>query len=82
MSLRVLFFASLADLVGTRELILAHPAGFPDVGSVFDKMARDFPSLEKYRSSVLCALNSEFTDPGTPIHDGDEVAFFPPVSGG
>jgi molybdopterin converting factor subunit 1 len=81
MSLRVLFFASLADMAGTREMIV-DPEGFTDVKSVFDKMARDFPSLEKYRSSVLFALNSEFADPGAPVRDGDEIAFFPPVSGG
>ena len=58
------------------------PAEFTDILSVFDKFAKDFPSLEKYRSSVLFALNSEFASPDSPIQDGDEVAFFPPVSGG
>ena len=58
------------------------PAGFTDLLSVFDKFAKDFPSLEKYRSSVLFALNSEFASSDSPIRDGDEVALFPPVSGG
>ena len=64
-----------------RETHVDH-AHFTDVLSVFDKFAKDFPSLEKYRSSVLFALNSEFASPDSPIRDGDEVAFFPPVSGG
>jgi molybdopterin synthase sulfur carrier subunit len=81
MSIRVLFFASLADLSGMRETIV-DSASFPDVISIFDKFAKDFPSLERYRSSVLFALNSEFARPGSPVRDGDEVAFFPPVSGG
>ena len=57
-------------------------AGFTDILSVFNKYAKDFPELEKYRSSVLFALNSEFARPDSPVRDGDEVAFFPPVSGG
>ncbi len=81
MSIRVLFFASLADMAGMRETRL-DSAGFATVGSVFDKFAHDFPSLEAYRSSVLFALNSEFARPNSPIRDGDEIAFFPPVSGG
>jgi molybdopterin converting factor subunit 1 len=81
MTIRVLFFASLADITGTRET-LVDAADFADVISVFDKFTKDFPSLETYRSSVLLALNSEFARPETPVKDGDEVAFFPPVSGG
>ena len=75
------FFASLSDIAGMRETSV-DPAGFTDVLSVFDKFAKDFPSLEKYRSSVLFALNSEFASPDSQVQDGDEVAFFPPVSGG
>ena len=81
MSIRVLFFASLAELAGMRETCL-DADGFPDIKSIFEKFAGDFPSFEKYRSSVLFALNSEFAHPGSPVKDGDEVAFFPPVSGG
>ena len=81
MSIKVLFFASLSDITGMRETRV-DSAGFKDVLSVFDKFAKDFPSLEKYRSSVLFALNSEFAGSDSPIRDGDEVAFFPPVSGG
>ena len=81
MSIQVLFFASLSDITGMRETQV-ESAGFTDVLSVFNKFVKDFPSLEKYRSSVLFALNSEFADSDSPIQDGDEVAFFPPVSGG
>jgi molybdopterin synthase sulfur carrier subunit len=81
MSIRVLFFASLADITGMRETCV-DSADFTDVISVFNKFAKDFPSLETYRSSVLLALNSEFARPGSSVRDGDEVAFFPPVSGG
>ena len=81
MAIRVLLFASIAELAGTREITLA-AAGHPDAGSVFARLAGDFPSLEACRSAVLFAVNSEFARPETPVRDGDEVAFFPPVSGG
>ena len=77
----MLFFASLSDITGMRETSV-DPAGFTDILSVFNKFAKDFPSLEKYRSSILFALNSEFASPDSPLKDGDEIAFFPPVSGG
>jgi molybdopterin converting factor subunit 1 len=81
MTIRVLFFASLADISGMRETRV-DAAGFPTVRSLFEKFAGEFPQLEGYNSSVLFAVNSEFAKPESPVHDGDEVAFFPPVSGG
>ena len=81
MSIRVLFFASLADIAGTRETTV-DAAAVTDVASVFNRFCKKYPALEGYRSSVLFALNSEFARPGSPVRDGDELAFFPPVSGG
>ena len=81
MKIKVLFFASLADITGTRETTI-EIAEFADVISIFNKFTRDFPALESYRSTILLALNSEFARPDSPVRDGDEVAFFPPVSGG
>ncbi len=77
----MLFFASLADTTGIRETSVK-ASGFPDVESIFNYFAKEHPVLENYRSSALFALNSDFTRPDTPVRDGDEVAFFPPVSGG
>ncbi len=81
MSIKVLFFASLADLTGMRETEVDARA-HTSVASIYTKFARDFPRLEEHRASLLYAVNSEFVQPDSPVHDGDEVAFFPPVSGG
>lgn len=81
MSIRVLFFASLADITGMRETNV--DAGlFADVESIFSGFAEKFPPLEAHRKSIMFALNSEFTGPNSPVQDGDEIAFLPPVSGG
>jgi len=81
MSIRVLFFASLADIAGGRERCV-ESAEVTDVISVFNKFAAEFPAMEAHRASILLALNSEFARPDTPVSDGDEIAFLPPVSGG
>ena len=81
MSIRVLFFASLADIVGERARQV-ESTEVTDVISVFNKFAEEFPAMETHRASILFALNSEFTRPDASVRDGDEVAFLPPVSGG
>ena len=81
MSIRILFFASFRDITGMDETSV-DAAGFTDMNSIFNKFAKDFPSLENCRSNVLFARNSEFAQADSPVQDGDEVAFFPPVSGG
>ncbi len=81
MSIRVLFFASLADITGVREFEL-DAEEFTDLDSIYSHFEASFPQLEKHRSSVLFALNEEAAWPESHVEDGDEVAFFPPVSGG
>ncbi len=81
MSIRVLFFASLADITGIREIEVEADA-YADIEAIFREFAARYPPLEAHRSSLLCALNSESARLTAQIKDGDEVAFFPPVSGG
>ena len=81
MGIRVLFFASLAGIAGGRERQV-ESAEVTDVISVFNKFAAEFPAMEGHRTTVLFSVNSEFARPDTPVRDGDEIAFLPPVSGG
>ena len=81
MSIRVLFFASIADVTGMRQTQV-DATNYHDIASIFNDFAGMFPALEPYRTSALFALNSDFARPDTQVVDGDEVAFFPPVSGG
>lgn len=72
---RVLLFARLRELAGEprRDLDLAAGA---TVGGAWDRLGLG-PAL-----GIRAAVNQEFTGFDTRLHDGDELAFIPPVSGG
>ncbi|HWE51487.1 MAG TPA: molybdenum cofactor biosynthesis protein MoaE [Bryobacteraceae bacterium] len=81
MQIRVLFFGQLKDICGGASDHLELPEG-ATAGMVFKHYAARFPRLSALASSIVLARNQEFTTTGTPLSDGDEVAFLPPVSGG
>ena len=81
MRIRVLFFGVLRDVVGVREDSLEVPSG-GRLESVFEHYAARFPRIREMSSSVVLALNQQFTAASAPLAEGDEVAFLPPVSGG
>lgn len=80
-TIRVLFFGMLKDIVGRAEDTLDLPAG-ATLASVFEHYAAQFPKLESYSRSIVLASNAKFAERTTPVAEGDEVAFLPPVSGG
>ena len=83
MSIKVLYFASLREQVGTQgeELDLSSTtvAGLREVlmarGGAWRKALAPGKALRM-------AVNYEMAQPTTPVNPGDEVAFFPPVTGG
>jgi sulfur-carrier protein len=77
MSIRVRYFASLREKMGRVEETLA-PEGLLTVQDVWRAVAEGHPLPDR----VLCAVNLDYAVPDTPVKDGDEVAFFPPVTGG
>lgn len=81
MTVRILLFASLAEAAGTGAVELEEPAA-ATVASLYDRLAERFPGLKPLGAACLCAVNREFARADSPVADGDEVAFFPPVSGG
>src|SRR4051794_20737233 len=52
------------------------------VGSLWELLIHRYPRLSGYSGRILYAVNQEFGTLTTELHDGDEVAFVPPVSGG
>ncbi len=81
MRVTVRLFARLRELAGAGELMreLPDPA---TVAAVWEHLAHDYPEMAAYQPSISCAVNAEYARFKTPVHDGDEIAFLPPVSGG
>lgn len=82
--LRVLYFAWLRERVGTGEESITVPADIRSVAALVDHLrARSPGHAAAFASPVVrCAVNQDFARPDTAIAPGDEVAFFPPVTGG
>ncbi len=78
---RVLLFASLADLLGARrrDLHLSAPA---TVADAVRRLAEDAPDLAARAGHISYAVNEEFAPSDALLADGDELALIPPVSGG
>jgi MoaE-MoaD fusion protein len=79
--IRVRLFASLRELVGESTAQVELPAG-SRVGDVWEACVRRWPALATRRQSTVLAVNQEFAKPDVLVHEGDEVALLPPVSGG
>ena len=80
--IKVLFFAQVRELVGTDATEVA--ADFPTVEALRQHLAAqsDRWALALESGKLLCAVNQSFVPLSQPLTDGDEVAFFPPVTGG
>lgn len=81
MPVTVRLFARLRELAGADEVVRA-VAQSATVGDVWQSLAAEWPALAPYAGSLSCAVNAEYARMTTPVSDGDEVAFLPPVSGG
>jgi molybdopterin synthase sulfur carrier subunit len=83
--IRVCYFASLREQLDRAEEPLELPADVADVAGLRALLReRGGAWAEALAESrpVLCAVNQVMARPDLPIADGDEVAFFPPVTGG
>ena len=82
MQITVLFFATLRDLIGARQLTLELADSPNTVAQLRQALIHRYPSATDHLKIALAAVNEEFAFDQDAIHEGDEVAFFPPVSGG
>jgi len=79
MTVRVLFFAYLRERVGIREACI-EVSGSACVGDVWRELVARYDRLPS--EPPRFAVNQVYVDNGHPLHDNDELALIPPVSGG
>jgi molybdopterin converting factor subunit 1 len=80
-AVRVLFFGAARDAVGQAEVDFVLQ-GTPTAESAFAAVMKKFPDLARFGRSLLFAVNQEYAQADREVHNGDELAVFPPVSGG
>ena len=81
MRVTIRLFARLRDLAGAGELVREVPDP-ATVQTVWNALTGEMPSLVEYERTMSVAVNAEYSRMAAAVHDGDEVAFLPPVSGG
>jgi molybdopterin synthase sulfur carrier subunit len=82
--MKVLFFGSLREQLGTGELNTTLPDGVKTIGQLLQslQLQGDEWKMALGTGNVLFAVNQDMVDENTAISDSDEVALFPPVTGG
>ena len=85
MTVRVLFFSLLRDIVGGDELeftIEENDEATTTVADLLNAVYEKFPALREWESKLLIAVDCEYSDRDTEIREGQEIALMPPVQGG
>ena len=83
--MRVLYFAWVRQKVGMAEEAVSPPAEIGNVGQLVQWLAARSPghaAAFAQPRQVRAAVNQEFAGPDAPVAANDEIAFFPPVTGG
>ena len=81
MKVRVVYLGMLRDLTG-RGHETVELAGGSHLADLFAHLEQRFPKLGELRNSLALAVNQEYSDAAAELHEKDEVALIPPVSGG
>ena len=84
-TLKLVFFARLREDLGTGAEQLTLPPGVSTVAGLRAHLAErggSWAAALAQGKAIRVAVNQEMAQPGTPVKPGDEVAFFPPVTGG
>jgi molybdopterin synthase sulfur carrier subunit len=83
MKVKVLYFAGLREQLGTPgEDLEVSPTTVAGLRSQLMARGGAWQSALAQGKALRVAVNQEMAQPGTPVKPGDEIAFFPPVTGG
>ena len=80
-TVRVLFFGAAREIAGRDEVDLTLRA-HATAASAFEEIMSRYPELRRFGRSLLFAVNQEYAREDREVRAGDELAVFPPVSGG
>lgn len=82
MTITVLYFAAVRDLVGKDEETLELPTSVATIDTLAKHLAALHPALEGRLRHVRFARNEEFAHLSDSVAEGDTIALIPPVAGG
>ncbi len=74
-------FASMKDICGFSEKDFSFEKPVT-VNDLINELSALYPAVAEKKSTLLIAVNENYTNTGTVLNDGETVALFPPVSGG
>ena len=81
MRVRVVYFGILRDMAGHEHEAIELDDG-ARLQQLYGALQTRIPALNKFGSSIALSINYEYANLDAPLHEGDEVALLPPVSGG
>ena len=81
MSLRMLYFAGLREAMGRSAESVDLPVGVTTAGALRDWLGERHEAMRTAKN-LRVAVNQKMVGLDAPVAEGDEVAFFPPVTGG
>jgi len=83
--LRILYFAWLRSKIGTAREDVSPPPEVTTVAALMEWLAGSRPGFAEALAApgmIRAAVNQDYAQPSDPVRPDDEVAFFPPVTGG
>lgn len=83
-TIEILYFAGLREKLGRGSERFELPADVADIAGVLAALTArggEWATLAQVKN-LKCALNQDMCDLAAAVRDGDEIAFFPPVTGG